>query len=113
MLNMEFFQELFEPPAIELGAVVSDDGSRKGIMAYNRLSNERLCLGLSGVGHELSFDPFGEVIHGTEEKLLLHVAFRKDPKMSIPHCSKGHGKMRGVSSMAERCLVGACLWQKS
>ena len=71
MLNMEFFQELFEPLAIELGAVVHDDGSRKAIMAYNRLSDERFCLGCSDVGHGLGFDPFGEVIHGNEENFLL------------------------------------------
>ena len=71
MFNMEFLQELFEPPAIELGAVVYDDGLREAITAYNRLPNERLCLGLSNVGHRLGFNPFGEVIHYNEEELLL------------------------------------------
>ena len=71
MLNMEFFQELFEPFAIKLGAVVSDDGSREVITAYNRLPDERFGLGHSDVGHGLGFDPFGEVIHGNEEKFLL------------------------------------------
>ena len=71
MLNMEFFQELFEPLAIELSAVVNDDGSREAIMAYDRFPDERFHLGYSDVGHGLGFDPFGEVIHGNEEKLSL------------------------------------------
>ena len=71
MLNMEFFQELFEPLAIELGAIVSDDGSREVITAYNGLSDERFCLGHSDVGHGLGFDPFGEVIHNNKEKFSL------------------------------------------
>ena len=40
-------------------------------MAYDRLPDERLCLGLSDVGHGLVFDPFGEIIHDNEEKFLL------------------------------------------
>ena len=40
MLNMEFFQELFEPLAIELSAIVSDDGSREAITAYDRFPDE-------------------------------------------------------------------------
>ena len=71
MLNVEFIQELFEPSAIELDAVVCDDGSREAITAYDGLSDERLCLGLSNVGHGLGFDPFGEVIHHNEEELSL------------------------------------------
>ena len=71
MLNMVFFQELFEPLAIELGAVVSDNGSREAIMAYDGLPKESLCLSLYDLGHGLRFDPFGEIIHGNEEKLLL------------------------------------------
>ena len=71
MLNMEFFQELFEPLTIELGTVVIDDGSREAITAYNRLSDERFCLGHSDVGHGLSFDPFGEVIYDNKEKFSL------------------------------------------
>ena len=71
VFDMEFTQELFEPSTIELGAVVCDDGWREAITAYYRFSDERLCLGFSDVGHELSFDPFGEVIHRNEEKLPL------------------------------------------
>ena len=71
MLNMKFFQELFEPLAIKLGAIASDDGAREAITAYNRLPNERLCLDLSDVGHGLDFDSFSEVIHRNEEELLL------------------------------------------
>ena len=77
MFNVEFIQELFELLAIELGAIVCDDGSREAIMAYNRLSNERLCLGLSDVGNGLGFDPFGEVIHHNKEKLSLQVCLWK------------------------------------
>ena len=71
MLNMEFFQELFEPLAIKLGAVVRNDGSREAITAYNRLPDESFRLGRSDVGHGLGFDPFGEIIHDNKEKLSL------------------------------------------
>ena len=71
MLNMEFFQELFEPLTIELGAIVSDDGSREAIIAYNGLSDESFCLGHRDVGHRLSFDPFDEINHDNEEKFSL------------------------------------------
>ena len=69
--DVELIQELFEPSAIELGAIIYDDGSREAIMAYDRLLYERLCLGLSDVGHRLDFDPFGEVIHYNEKELSL------------------------------------------
>ena len=72
MFDVELIQELFEPPAIELGAVVCDDGSREAIMAYYRFLDERHCLGFSDVGHGLGFDPFDEVIHRNEEKLPLY-----------------------------------------
>ena len=71
MFDAELVQELFEPLAIELGVVVCVDGSREAIMTYYRLSDERLRLGLSDVGYGLIFNPFGEVIHRNEEKLLL------------------------------------------
>ena len=71
MLNMEFFQELFEPLVIELGAVVRDDGSREAITAYDGFPDKRFRLGHCDVGDGLSFDPFGEIIHGYEEKLSL------------------------------------------
>ena len=71
MFDVEFVQELFKPPAIELGAIVYDDGSKKAITACYRFLDERLHLGLSDVGHRLGFDPFGEVIHRNEEKLPL------------------------------------------
>ena len=71
MLNMEFFQELFEPLAVKLGAIVYNDGSREAITAYNRILDVSFCLGHSDVGHGLEFDPFGEIIHDNEEKLSL------------------------------------------
>ena len=71
MFNVEFIQKLFEPSTIELSAIVYDDDSREAITAYNRLSDERLHLGLSDVGHGLGFDPFGEIIHHDKEKLSL------------------------------------------
>ena len=71
MFDVELIQELFEPPTIELGAVVCDDGSRETITAYDGLLDERLCLGLSNVGHRLGFNPFDAVIHRNEEELLL------------------------------------------
>ena len=71
MFDIEFTQELFEPPAIELSVVVCDDGSGEAITAYYRFSDERLCLGFSDVGHGLSFNPLGEVIHRNEEELPL------------------------------------------
>ena len=71
MFDVEFTQELFEPLAIELGVVVYDDGSGEAIIVYYRFSDERLCLGLSDVGHGLGFDPFGEIIHRNKEKLSL------------------------------------------
>ena len=71
MFDIEFTQELFEPLAIELSAVICDDGSKEAIMAYYRFLDEGLCLGFSDVGHGLSFDPFGKVIHCNEEELLL------------------------------------------
>ena len=70
MLNVEFFQELFEPLAIKLGAVVSDDGSREAIMAYEGFLDERFHLGHCDVGDGLGFNPFGEIIHDNEEELL-------------------------------------------
>ena len=71
MFDVELIQELFKSPAIELGVVVCDDGSREAITAYDRLSDERLRLGLSDVGHGLGFDPFCEVIHCNKEELSL------------------------------------------
>ena len=71
MFNVKFLQKLFEPLAIELGAIFYDDGSREAITAYYRFLDEGLRLGFSDVGHGLGFDPFSEVIHRNEEKLLL------------------------------------------
>ena len=71
MFDVELAQELFEPLAIELSAIVYDDGSRKAIMTYYRIPNKGLCLGFSDVGHGLGFDPFGKVIHHNEEELSL------------------------------------------
>ena len=71
MFDMEFTQELFKPPAIELSTIVYNDGSGEAIMAYYRFSDEELCLGFSDVGHGLDFDPFGKIIYRNEEKLLL------------------------------------------
>ena len=77
MLDMEFTQELFEPPAIELSVVVYDDGSGEAIMAYYRFPNEGLHLGFNDVGHGLDFDPFDEVIHHDKEKSSLYGSFRE------------------------------------
>ena len=71
MFDMELAQELFEPPTIELSAIVCDDGSRKAIMAYYGFSDERFHLKFGDVGHGLNLNPFGEVIHRNEKKLLL------------------------------------------
>ena len=71
MFNMEFTQELFEPSAIELSAIVSDDGSKEAIMAYYRFSDERFHLKFSDVGHGFDLDLFSKVIHRNEEKFSL------------------------------------------
>ena len=71
MLDVELTQELFKPSAIELSAIVCNDGSREVIMAYNGFSDKRFCLKFGDVGHGLSLDLFGEIIHRDEEKFLL------------------------------------------
>ena len=71
MLNMKFFQELFEPLAIELGTIVRDDGLREAITTYDGFSDESFDLGSSDIGHKFGFYRFGEVVHRDEEKSLL------------------------------------------
>ena len=71
MFDMELTQELFEPLAIKLSAIVSDDGSKEVITAYYGFSDERFCLKFSDVGHELGLNPFGKVIYRNKEKLSL------------------------------------------
>ena len=71
MFDVELTQEHFEPPTIELSAIVYDDGLEEAITAYYGLSDERFCLKFGDVGNGLSLDPFGEIIHHDEEKLLL------------------------------------------
>ena len=71
MFDMELTQELFEPLAIKLSVVVYDDGSGEAITTYYRFLDERFYLKFGDVGHGLSLDPFGEIIHCNEEKISL------------------------------------------
>ena len=71
MLDAKLTQELFKPPVIKLSVVVCNDGLREAITAHYGFPNERFCLKFGDVGHGLGLDPFGEVIHPNEEKLLL------------------------------------------
>ena len=96
MFNVEFIQELFEPSSIELGTIVYDDGSRKAIMAYNRLPDERLHLGLSDVGHGLGLYPFGKIIHCDEEKLPLQGCHWERPQdVNFSLCKGPRRNQRG------------------
>ena len=71
MFNVELTQELFKPPTVELSVVICDDRPGESIAAYYGFPDERLRLEFSDIGHELGLDPFGEIVHDNEEKLLL------------------------------------------
>ena len=71
MFDVELVQELFEPPTVELSAVIRDDHLGETISAYYGLPDERFSLEFGDVGHELGLYPFGEIVHRDEEKLSL------------------------------------------
>ena len=96
IVDSKMFTEIPKRCVIKLSSIVRHKHSWYPKSAHNALPDEVLNILLCNFRQGFSFHPFGEVINPYTKNFICLVPVGKGPKISNPHCAKGHGAIIGV-----------------